>query len=342
MIRFDEYVNRALYGEPGGFFADGGGAGRAGADFLTSPEVGPLFGAVVANYLDERWSDLGEPAEFHVIEAAAGRGALAIAVRAAEPRCGAALRYHLVERSPALRARHGDHLDVDGVRFSSAADLPTDPVEHGVLIANELLDNIPFRLLQRAHGGWDEVWVDADDDGSLFEELMPVDADTGERATALASGAEAGARIPLQDEALAWVRMALRTVHRGALLTIDYGDVTSALAARPVSEWLRTYRSHGRGDGPLEYPGTQDITCDVAWDQMSAAGAHAPRVRQAEWLRRYGLDELVAQGEATWAEHAHAPDLAAFAGRSRAVEAEAIADPAGLGAFDVVEWRLPS
>jgi hypothetical protein len=59
---------------------------------------------------------------------------------------------------------------------------------------------------------------------------------------------------------------------------------------------------------------------------------------QADWLRAHGIDDLVAEGRRTWAERAHVGDLAALAARSRIGEAEALLDPAGLGAFRVVEW----
>ena len=101
--RFDEYMDRCLYGDTG-FYSTGRGAGRGGRDFITSPEVGPLFGAVIARAVDALWDDLDQPDEFAVVEAAAGRGALAAAIFRATPRCGAALRYVTVERSDELRA----------------------------------------------------------------------------------------------------------------------------------------------------------------------------------------------------------------------------------------------
>src|SRR6478609_8976380 len=102
-IGFDAFLDLALYGE-GGFFTRARGAGRAGRDFVTSPEVGPLFGVLVARALDGWWRDAGAPDPFLVIEAGAGRGRLPRDVLGASPDCASALRYVLVERSPALRA----------------------------------------------------------------------------------------------------------------------------------------------------------------------------------------------------------------------------------------------
>ncbi|HEX2575995.1 MAG TPA: SAM-dependent methyltransferase, partial [Aquihabitans sp.] len=104
-IGFDEYVDHALYTPGLGFYTSGRGAGRR-RDFLTSPEVGPLFGAVVATALDRWWDELGRPDPYHVVEAGAGPGTLARAVLAAAPRCAGALRLVLVEEADVQWATH--------------------------------------------------------------------------------------------------------------------------------------------------------------------------------------------------------------------------------------------
>src|SRR4051794_6525789 len=134
LLRFDEYVDLALYGEHG-FYNAGGQAGRRGGDFLTSPEVGPLFGAVLARAIDGWWRRLGEPDDFTVVDAGAGPGTLARTILAAEPAC--APRYVTVEVSAVQRAQHPNGAE-------ALAELPTGIT--GVVLANELLDNLPFRL----------------------------------------------------------------------------------------------------------------------------------------------------------------------------------------------------
>src|SRR5438105_1994918 len=111
----------ALYEPEHGFYATTGAAGRRG-DFLTAPEIGPLFGAVVARALDTWWRAAGEPDPYVVVEAGAGAGTLALSVLAASPSCLRALRYVLVERSAALRARHGDHLLLESTAHAFAPD----------------------------------------------------------------------------------------------------------------------------------------------------------------------------------------------------------------------------
>ena len=361
-LRFDEFVDLALNDQASGFFAAGGRAGRRDGDFITSPEVGPLFGAVVARHLDARWEDLGHPDPFVVVEAGAGRGALALSVLAAGPRCAAALRYVLVEPSAALREAQAEHLalvhpfevlgpEADpeaelpppgtgaGPLVCALEDLPAQEVD-GVVLANELLDNLPFRLLERGADGWSEVRV-ASDAGQLVELLVPADEDVAARAEVLAPDARAGARIPLQEAAGEWLRRALGALRRGSVVVVDYADVTARLADRPVEEWLRTYRAHERGGPPLRAPGTQDVTCEVAVDQLATVAAPASDRTQAEWLRHWGIERLVEDGRRVWQERAGVGDLAALRARSRAVEAEALTDPTGLGAFRVLEWRVP-
>lgn len=308
-------VQLALYHPDLGFYETGGAAGRTG-DFLTSPEVGPLFGTVLARALDVWWSELGEPSPFPVVEAGAGRGTLARAVLAAAPSCAPAMRYVAVERSAALRAQHPAGVE-------SRAELPDEPFT-GVVLANELLDNLPFDLLERTAAGWAEVLVDE----HLREVLVPVGDDPG-------VDAEVGARIPVQRAARTWVEAALDLVQAGRLVVIDYADPTSSMARRPWTDWVRTYRGHGRGGHPLVDLGRQDITCEVAVDQLPRPTSDR---NQADFLRAYGVDELAEEARQAWQERAHIGDLQALVARSRVHEAAALTDPAGLGAFRVLEW----
>ncbi len=357
-LRFDEVVDLALYHPQLGFYAAGGGAGRDG-DFLTSPQLGHLFGAVLARGLDAWWRDLGEPDPFVVVEAGAGAGDLAVAVLAARPRCAPALRYVLVERSPVWADRQATRLPLEpaalvlgpvvsadpdvgpqplpgtGPLVTSLTELPAGPFE-GVVVANELLDNLAFRLLERTTEGWDEVRVTAE----LQELLVPADPAAVAEANELVPDAPVGGRIPLQHRAGDWLRQAVACLSAGRAVVVDYGDTTPRLARRPWTEWVRTYRRHRRGGHPLERLGEQDVTCEVAFDQLSAVRTPKRDRSQAEFLRAHGFDELVDDARRGWAERAHIGDLQAVASRSRLVEAAALSDLAGLGAFRVIEWEV--
>ena len=93
-LPFDEVVELALYDPELGFYSQGGAAGRRRGDFITSPEVGPLFGAVLARAYDQWWHELGEPDPFVVVDCGAGTGTLANGIRLADAECrgGADLR----------------------------------------------------------------------------------------------------------------------------------------------------------------------------------------------------------------------------------------------------------
>lgn len=350
-VPFSAFVEWALYDPHIGFYGAGGGsAGRRGGDFLTSPEVGPLFGAVVGRAVDRWWRSMGRPDPFVVVEAGAGPGTLARTVLVSGPECLPALRWVLVERSAAQRAEHAAHLPLEEPAMAFAPeddDSPAPPaLGHGplvvsldslprlaapcVVLANELLDNLPFDLWERRAGTWWEVRVGA----GLAEVVVPAEAPPWLAAL----DAPEGARVPVQDAARAWLRDALdlaRVDAGGRVVAVDYCSTTAELARRPVAEWVRTYRRHGRGGPPLSDPGGQDVTVEVCVDQLATVRRPA-ETPQAEWLRAHGIDELVAEGRDAQREPAR--DLHALRLRSRVTEAEALLDPAGLGAFTVLEW----
>lgn len=282
-VGFDEFMAEALYG-PSGFYATGRGAGRR-RDFITSPELGPLFGAVVANALTE----LGAT---RVIEAGAGTGSLRNAVLA----CG----------------------DFDYITVEYDDEWPAGDAD--VVIANELIDNLPFKIAERVDGGWAELLVDGDT--LVHGDEIDVGLD-----------APCGARVPMHTEAISWLARARATAPRVVL--VDYGTATTAeLLGRT---WLRTYREHDRGFDPLVDPGSRDITTDVAFDQLRPDRL----TTQADWLRAHGVDALVDDARATWQARAAIGDLAALKARSRVNEADALLDPDGLGGFLVAEWSQP-
>jgi SAM-dependent MidA family methyltransferase len=311
----------ALYGAAG-FYTVGGQAGRRG-DFITSPEVGPLFGAVLARWIDAAFRALGHPDDFTVVEVGAGPGTLARAVLAADDRWAG--RYVAVEVSESQRAHHPD-----GV--TSVPALP-EGRHSGVVIANELLDNLPFRLAV-FDGQWREALVEVAGDGSLSEFTVPAPAEWHW----LPAHAAHGARVPVQSRAAEWVQAARAHLTSGQVLAIDYCTPRSTMVAgMPWREWLRTYRGHERGVHYLREPGLQDITAQVCVDQLPEPTS----VRsQAQFLQRWGIDELVDEGRAAWAAAAAAPDLSALRMRSRVRESESLLDPSGLGGFTALEWSL--
>lgn len=318
-VPFSEVMDLALNDPDHGFYATTGSAGGYRGDFVTSPEVGPLFGAVIARALDQWWRDAGESDPFVVVEAGAGSGTLARTVLAAAPACAPALRYVLVERSAALREKHADYLILEspahafapkrqrstGPIVVSLAELPR--LDGGaVVVANELLDNLPFDFT--------DAQVGSSADGLTFVNVPGTPP-----------------MAPVQGAASEWVREARAlAADGGRVVVFDY------CVDRTADAKVRTYKGHERGNDPLIDLGSRDITCDVALDQL-APPPHKV-TPQADWLRAYGIGELVEEGHRVWKERAAIGDLVAVTARSRINEAKALTDPAGLGAFRVLEW----
>ena len=356
-IPVSEYVDACLYDPDGGFYMRGGRAGGRSGHFLTAPEVGPLFGAVLARALDAWWAELGEPAPFTVIDWGAGPGTLARSVLAAEPRCvsAGALRWVAVEVSPSQRALHPDHPLVTSTE--SVHDIVPHGAGAGVVVANELLDNMPFDMVRRTADGWEEMRVCLGDTVSGHE-VASRGVQSGCRFALTAAPAPSalvhglpdvvvGTCVPVQHGARRWVAEARGLLEAGWIVAFDYGADTAVLAERSTASddpqagpgWLRTHRRHDAGAGWLAAPGSCDVTTDLALDQVQ--GDYLADVcSQADFLRSHGIDELVAEGRATWAERAGIADLEAFRARSRQAEAEALLDPEGMGAFNVLAWTV--
>ena len=216
-----------------------GQAGRRG-DFLTSPEVGPLFGAVVARFLDAEWERLGRPdrrspSSTPVPAPARSPGRCSPPDRRVPWRCAT---------SPSSSRRRS----VNGTRPASShvEALPAGPID-GVVIANELLDNLPFRLAVH-DGAWREAFVDHRRPTARSPRCSPTGSTRCPRF--LPARPPHGARAPIQDGCRGggW-NDARSIVRRGRVVAVDYARPTTAeMALLPWRDWLRTYRAHGRGD----------------------------------------------------------------------------------------------
>jgi len=318
------FVEAALYDEHDGFYVVGGRAGRRG-DFLTAPEVGPLFGAVISGAIDSWWESAGRPVTFTVVEHGAGPGTLARTVTAAEGACLAAgaLRWVMVEPSAAQRETHPR-----GAHLHSLAEVHDEFVERvDVVFANELLDNLPFDIVVRR--GDRGVVLDVDVEDGQF--VLVDGPDTAPPPIA------DGRAVPRIDTAVGWI-VAQRARHADARIVVfDYMATIEELDNR-TGGWLRAYRDHEQVDDWLADPGWVDITIDLPLDEFLQLDPSSVCL-QADFLRSHGIEQLVEQGRAAWRAGAAAGDLAALRGRSRVREAEALLDPAGFGGFFVLEWE---
>ena len=246
-------------------------------DFTTSPEVTQVFGEIMGLWSAVVWGSMGRPDPVLLVECGPGRGTLmADALRAASrvaPAFHAALRLHLVETSPRLRALQAAALP--GATWHGALD--TVPDGPAVLLANEFLDALPIRQLVRRGAGWAERFVE----GGAFVE---------QPAAPPGRDARDGETVELCEAAQAVVAdMARRAArHGGAALFLDYGPARSA-----PGDSLQALRN-GRPADPLQDPGEADLTAHVDFEALAtaarAAGAvvHGP-VPQGPFLAALGL-----------------------------------------------------
>ncbi len=284
-IPFARYLELVLH-EPGlGYYAAGARKFGAGGDFVTAPELSPLFGRALARQV----AQVLQPGDA-VLEFGAGSGALAGQLLG-ELDCP----YFILETSADLRDRQRQRL---GERVQWLERMPQR--FRGVMLANEVVDAMPVHAVAWRGDGIFERGVCANE-GQLAWSLRPAEGAVLAAARTLAiepptSGAyesEIGLIAPT------WIRLLARALERGAILVADYGF--------PAHEYYHPQRSTGtlachyrhrvHGD-PFYLPGLQDITAHVDFSALArAAGAGGLDVlgyaNQAQFLINCGITELL-------------------------------------------------
>jgi len=281
-----DYMAACLMHPEHGYYATRDPLGAAG-DFTTAPEISQLFGELMGLALAQAWLDQGAPAPFTLAECGPGRGTLmADLLRAtrAVPGFHAALRLHLVEASPALRAAQRATIGRDDITWhDEVAALPEAPL---FLIANEFFDALPIRQFMRAGAGagWCERCVGVSDGKLVLEAGLPMPvAELAHRLEDTREGDIVERCAP--GEASAAVIGARVAAHGGAALIVDYGGW------RTLGDTFQAVRRHQRAD-PLEAPGMADLTAHVDFEALAKAAAPARHTRltpQGVFLERLGV-----------------------------------------------------
>ena len=245
------------------------------ADFTTAPEISQAFGEVLGAWAAVTWEALGRPDPVALIEAGPGRGTLmADALRAVAkvaPAFHAALRLHLVETSPRLRALQAAILP-DATWHDRLEHVPLGP---SIVLANEFLDALPIRQFCRRGAVWLERHVAA---GRWVEQ--PAEPPPG-----MPLHAGEGAIQEWRDPALAIHLGERLRAAPGAALFLDYGP-----AASGAGDSLQALRG-GQPADPLAEPGLADLTAHVdfaAFARAAAVPAYGP-VPQGKFLTALGL-----------------------------------------------------
>jgi len=256
------------------------------ADFTTAPEISQVFGEILGLWAAVGWQLLGSPEPVLLVEAGPGRGTLmADALRAitkVAPAFRAALRLHLIETSPRLRAEQARRLP-DACWHDALDSVPSGPM---LLLANEFLDALPIRQFIRHADGWAERF--AGPQGMVDCPTAEGPADWG-WDPALADAAP-GVVLELCEPACAFAAALARRFaqHRGAALLLDYGSEHST-----PGDSLQAL-ADGRPADPFSPPGSADLTAHVDFAALARAarrfGADAQGpVPQGPFLARLGL-----------------------------------------------------
>ena len=270
----------------------------AAGDFVTAPEVTQAFGELIGLWCAETWRAMGGPKRVALVELGPGRGTLmadALRAAAAVPAFRAALRLHLVETSPTLRACQRAALGATEAEWHERfAGVPDDvPM---LLIANEFFDALPVRQLVRTSGGWRERQVGIGPSGWF---AFVADADGPDRSAEVPPAlrdAASGEVFEVRDNARAQAaEIAARIVRcGGAALIVDYGH------SRPgLGDTLQSVRRHGPAD-PFADPGAADLTAHVDFAALcEAAGEEGVRVSgpvdQGRFLVSLGIEARAAR-----------------------------------------------
>ncbi len=288
-LRFDRFMEIALYAPEGGYYARPDLTFDGGGDFYTAPAVAPLFGWAVAERLLAAWRLQGAPRRYRIVELGPGDGTLAGDIlehlgRRLGPAAGG-FSYELADRSsPRAEAAYRRAAGRAGAialglppRTGAATPFP------GAVIANEVLDAFPCRRFVARGGRWFERYVDV---AAGVGTERPVDRPD-------LPAPEEGAELEVADGAAGLVRSWADRLTDGLLLLLDYGGP----AGNGGRATLQSLRGHRTGRDLLEDPGRQDLSAWVDFPRIRAAARRAGFLEvafrsQAEALTDWGLGDL--------------------------------------------------
>ena len=300
-ISFADYMQAVLYAPGLGYYAAGTSKLGVSGDFVTAPELTPLFGRTLAAQLAQV---LAHVADGEIVEVGPGSGCLAadILMALAEYRALPA-RYLLLELSPDLRERQRQRLAA-GVPEHMARVAWIDALPErwrGAVIANEVFDAVPAHVVARQGGKWLERGVTVDATAHLAFGDRPLAAGML-RHMAQARFPEAGDYVSeLNPAAEALATTLAQRCERGLMLLVDYGFPAAEYyhPQRDAGTLMVHYRHHALAD-PFFYPGLSDITAHVDFSALARAGCAggmtvAGFATQAQFLVACGVLEQLAR-----------------------------------------------
>lgn len=289
-LPFDSFMAMALYAPGLGYYSHGsrkfGALPSSGSDFVTAPEMTPLFGRALAVQVADA---LRATSTSEVWEFGAGSGAMALQLlQALGDRVE---RYTIVDLSGSLRARQRELLAAYGDKVQWVSALPNQL--RGVVVGNEVLDAMPVKLLARLNGGWHERGVAVHDSHLVF-----ADQETALRPPVQIDG-DHDYLTEIHPQAEAFIATLADRLAQGAAFFIDYGFADSEYyhPQRHMGT-LMCHRGHMADTDPLIDLGQKDITAHVNFSGIALAAQEAGfgvlgYTTQARFLINCGLLDLV-------------------------------------------------
>lgn len=320
-ISFARYMELALYAPGLGYYSAGSRKLGAAGDFITAPELSPLFGRALARQLAEL-VPLPCP---DIVELGAGSGELAAVLLQELAALGRSPRHYMIlEVSADLRERQQAHIAATAPQFADRVLWLERLPERlqAVVIGNEVLDALPVHRVYRHQGRTEEIGVSVQD-GTLVRALRPAPPALAEIVHAQDIPEDYETEINRAAPAL--IADLARRIDPGMLLFIDYGFPAHEFfhAQRNRGTLMCHYRHHVHDD-PFLWPGLQDITAHVDFSAVARAGAGLDLLGytgQAQFLINCGITDLLAAVPAT--------DTARYA--PLAAQAQKLLSPAEMG-----------
>jgi SAM-dependent MidA family methyltransferase len=303
-IPFERYMELALYAPGQGYYAAGSRKFGAEGDFVTAPEISPMFARCIALQVRQVLEAVGGD----ILELGPGSGALAADLFGELKAQGKAPKnYFLLEVSPDLRERQhtllAERFPEDFDRFTWIDSLPQR--FRGFVLANEVLDVVPFALAYRRGSGLFERGVMLTDSGFAWDDQPMAGGDLQNRVQAVFPPGDYDylSEVGLAAEGL--VRTLAEGLDAGVALFIDYGFPEREFyhPQRSMGTMRCHYRHHFHGD-PFFMPGLQDITAHVDFTAMARAAQQGGAevhgfTTQAYFLISCGLAVLVSAEDPT-------------------------------------------
>ena len=306
-LPFDRFMEAALY-EPGlGYYVNGRRKFGESGDFVTAPEVSPLFSRCLARQIAECLANLGDGC---VLEVGAGSGRMAADTLAELETLGALPeRYLILELSPSLQQLQCETLDRDVPHLRSRVEwlsqLPADGIR-GVLVGNELLDAMPVHRFRRSGDAWQELSV-AVENGTFVDHWTELRGAGMERALAgiWPDPGEVidGYSSELNMRLAPWLRAVAESLTAGYVILIDYGYTQREYyhVERSQGTLICHFRQRAYAD-PYLLPGLADITANVDFSALAHAALAqgfelSGYTTQVHFLIDNGLEQMLAASD---------------------------------------------